>query len=169
MEKENHKKKKYAAFTLIELLITIGIIIILIGISTPQVLSYINRTKMTRAQMDMNNVKTSLLAYYHDWGEYPATLDELTIDSTNTVNSATKFTINGLEGPIEYMKSIPSDIFLGQNTPQAYSYAVNTSKDVFVMWSNGPNHTGLTTPAYNTETKLFDLPSKDADDILVHP
>jgi len=75
--KKLNNKNKLNAFTLIELLITIGIIIILIGISTPQVLSYINRTKMTRAQMDMNTVKTALMAYFHDWGEYPSTLKEL--------------------------------------------------------------------------------------------
>lgn len=169
MVKGIHKIKRMSAFTLIELLITIGIIIILIGVSTPQVLSYINRTKNTRAQMDMNTVNTAIQAYYHDWGVYPSTLTELMIDATNTVNCSTNYTINGLEGPIEYIKALPTDIFIGQNDPQPYNYAVNTNKDAFLIWTNGPNHLGLTTPAYNSETRLFDLPSKDTDDIIVQP
>lgn len=162
-------KKKILAFTLIELLITIGIIIILIGIATPQVLGYINRTKTTRAQMDMNTIKTSLLAFYHDWGEYPPNLTELTSNASNTVNCAGKFTINGLEGPIEYNKTIPFDIFIGQNSPQSYLYALNTEKNAFILWSNGPNHAGLTSPTFNSETNQFDLTGKDADDVVIQP
>jgi len=169
LKKAERNMIRFHAFTLIELLITIGIIIILIGVSTPQVLSYINRTKNTRAQMDMNTIKTSLQAYYHDWGTYPASLAELTINEENTENCTSNFTINGIEGPIEYVKTIPNDIFIGQNDPQAYSYAANTSKDDFIIWTNGPNHEGLTTPTYSVETQLFDLSTKDADDIIILP
>lgn len=169
MKKHSQCNQPLQAFTLIELLITIGIIIILIGIATPQVLGYINRTKTTRALMDMNTIRTSLLAFYHDWGEYPANLSELTIDASNAVNCSGKFTISGLEGPLEYHKTVPFDIFIGQNTPQSYLFSINADKNAFILWSNGPNHAGLTTPAFNTLTNQFDLPEKDTDDVIVQP
>jgi len=169
MKMHSQYNKQLQAFTLIELLITIGIIIILIGIATPQVLGYINRTKTTRAQMDMNTLKTSLLAFYHDWGEFPANLTELTMDASNTVNCSGKYTISGLEGPLEYHKTVPFDIFIGQNTPKSYLFLINADKNAFILWSNGPNHTGLTTPVFNALTNQFDLPEKDTDDVIVFP
>jgi type II secretion system protein G len=163
--------KKFKAFTLIELLITLAIIAILVGIATPQVIGYINRGKIARAQMELTNIRSALQAYYNDWGEYPAKLTALRGTEAGELNLATNVSQTGLQGPIDYIeKDLPEDIFWTSSTDKSYKYSRNTNKTSFAIWSNGPNKAGLTTPEWNTDGS-FKITStgKDKDDIIITP
>lgn len=165
-------KRSFKAFTLVEILIALAIIMLLTAISTPTILAYVNRAKSARAYMEMNYIKTSLQTYYNDWGEYPNTIAELRGGVAGSVNLTGKTTTTGIEGPIDYLsKEPPVDLFykeiaLETNFGKTYRYATNTNKDDFVLWSYGPNKAGLTAP---TTTGAIVLTTKDIDDILVRP
>ena len=170
------KKRNLSSFTLVELLITLGIVMILVGIATPQVIGYVNRSKVARAQMEMGYLKTSLQAHYNDWGEYPALLTELRGAVTDSVNVSTNTTVTGLQGPIDYTgKTLPLDVFHKAVTTEteitrSYFYNVNSAKNDFVLWSFGPNKTGGTAATWDSTTGAFDaLTGTNADDILIRP
>jgi len=58
-------------FTLVELLVVIGIIVLLAGLGLPMVLrAYKSGTKM-RSQADLQTISAALNAYKQDFGEYP--------------------------------------------------------------------------------------------------
>lgn len=167
---KNLRSKRLSSFTLVEVLIALAIIIFLTAIATPSVIAYMNRAKIARAYMEMNYIKTSLQTFYNDWGEYPSTVAELR--GTGTVNASAKYTVSGIEGPIDYLdKAPPIDLFYKEIDAEpefgkTYRYATNTVKDDFVLWSYGPNKAGLTSPG-TTGTLVFT--TKDIDDIVVRP
>lgn len=91
-------------FTLIEILIVVGIISILALISTANLLEAQIRAKVTRTQADMRSVATAVEAYRTDYDKYPPHNDtpcDLTVLST----------------PVSYITTIPFDIFQSPRNP----------------------------------------------------
>lgn len=68
-------KKK--GFTLLELLLVIGIIAALVGLAVPYYQDYVNQSKNSIMRANLHLVKKSLLEYKSDVGTYPAYLDHL--------------------------------------------------------------------------------------------
>jgi len=166
-------KKRIKGFTLVELVITIGVITILVGVATPQIIGYVNRSKIARVQMELTSLRSALQSYYSDWGEYPSKLTALRGTEASERNSATNVSQTGLQGPIDYIeKDLPVDIFWTDEDNKNYKYAVNDDETSFILWSNGPNKKGLalTTLTYdNGAWVLTGTDGKDSDDIIVLP
>ena len=59
-------------FTLLELLVTLGIVVMLAAVVGPRVLGYFSQAKSQTAQIQLNNVASALELYYLDAGSYPA-------------------------------------------------------------------------------------------------
>ena len=58
-------------FTLLELLVTLGIVVMLAAVVGPRVLGYFSQAKSQTAQIQLNNVASALELYYLDAGSYP--------------------------------------------------------------------------------------------------
>jgi prepilin-type N-terminal cleavage/methylation domain-containing protein len=65
------KRSAKRAFTLVELLVVIGIIVILIGILLPMVVKAMKQANRMRIASDLNAISASLNAYKADFGDYP--------------------------------------------------------------------------------------------------
>jgi prepilin-type N-terminal cleavage/methylation domain-containing protein len=172
--KKNHNFKnvnRKNAFTLVELLITIGILVIIAGIAVPQVVNYINRSKCARAQMDMSTISTAVKCFYTDWGQYPESLDELkgTATGEDVENTSSNYTVSGLKGGIDYFGSIiPQDIFNNSELENTYKYASDPSgSDWYILWSLGINKTDdfgdIGDLAYDSTTDEIKITSCPAD------
>ena len=138
--KKNHDRKE--AFTLVELLITIGIIVIIAGVAVPQIAGYLNRSKSARAKMDLSTISTAIKCFYTDWGRYPASLEDLlgTDTSLDAVNISDNYTVAGLPGGINYLGvTIPADIFNQASSENTYKYLLFTGDQDYILWSIGPN------------------------------
>lgn len=164
--------RKYQAFSLIEVIITIGILLILVAVVTPQFIGYLNRSKSARAMMEMQSLRTALQSYYADWGEYPSSLESLKGSDGSDINKAGNFSLTGVQGPIDYIeKDLPQDIFWTDETNKIYKYKASASGNQAVLWSNGINKEGLSEDgvADDTDTgKLtIDSEERDSDDLVV--
>jgi prepilin-type N-terminal cleavage/methylation domain-containing protein len=62
---------KRRAFTLVEILVVIGIIVVLAGILVPLVGKAFKQAKRTRTAADLNSISIALEAYKADHGDYP--------------------------------------------------------------------------------------------------
>lgn len=84
-----------AAFTLIELLISVAIIAILAALAVPNFLEAQMRAKVARAKSDMRTVAIGLEAYQVDFGCYVENTAPMTVLTT----------------PVAYISTLPQDVF----------------------------------------------------------
>ncbi len=75
------KKIKEGGFTLVEILVVIGIIGILAGIALPSYNSYKEKTKKAEAMQTLKRIETAIIALATDTGEWP---DHQNIGEINT-------------------------------------------------------------------------------------
>jgi len=152
-------KTNRRAFTLLEMMIVIGIIIIISAIAIPSYLNVINRNKIASAKQTINVISSALEEYRIEWGMYPHDKSKtLTIESfgcdqydssimekeltgNGVLNSSTKHnkTTDGYCSPIKY---INKESFDGIKNPwipsRHYIYASNgTSYVIYIKMQKG--------------------------------
>ncbi len=105
------KWKPFRAFTLIELLIVIAIILILIAIALPNFLEAQLRAKVTKARAEMRSIVTALHAYHLDYREFPLTRDDH--DQVMHMNGMMRmpFVPYSLTTPVAFIQDVPLDVF----------------------------------------------------------
>ncbi len=96
------------AFTLIELLIVIAIILILIAIALPNFLEAQIRARVTKARGEMRTIGIALESYRLDWKAYPSYGFPNYRVQRHALNGMTWLT-----SPVAYITSIPEDPFPG--------------------------------------------------------
>jgi prepilin-type N-terminal cleavage/methylation domain-containing protein len=77
-------------FTLIEVLVTVGIIVVLLALAIPAVLRARNTGIRTRVQSDMGLIATALSAYKADFGDYPRFPDPQTVANESAGTTPTQ-------------------------------------------------------------------------------
>ncbi len=113
------KVDRLCAFTLIELLLVVGIIAILSAIAVPNFLEAQTRSKVSRARADMKSLQVAVETYGTDYSRYPVA--ELFDGLTDRLVVLTT--------PVSYITSIPADPFFLRNSSwyagldNAYCYA----------------------------------------------
>jgi type II secretion system protein G len=102
------EKKK--GFTLMELMIVVGIITILMAIALPRYLNILSRSQISAVESDLKSIGKAMEMYYMDWGKYPETDSwdtvkaELTGTSGATVNKAGGHPMSGENAPMQYIQ-----------------------------------------------------------------
>jgi prepilin-type N-terminal cleavage/methylation domain-containing protein len=66
-----HRLANERGFTLTELLVVVGIIVLLTAIVVPNIVGRIDKAKMHAAEDQISEIETALAAYYADFGTYP--------------------------------------------------------------------------------------------------
>jgi general secretion pathway protein G len=61
-----------AGYTLLELLVVMGILALLTAFATPQLIGYFGKAKTQSAQLQIENINTALELYYMENGSYPS-------------------------------------------------------------------------------------------------
>jgi general secretion pathway protein G len=64
--------RKDAGYTLLELLVVMGILAVLTAVATPQLMAYFGKAKTQTAQLQIENIGTALELYYMENGAYPS-------------------------------------------------------------------------------------------------
>lgn len=110
------EEKKYKAFTLIEMLIVMGIIMILIGVGVVGTRYALNSANKIKHQNAVDSVNQAFIAYYSDYRDYPS-------------DSSTLKTLLSSGGKIEpYLDSA----FDGGADANYYFWS-DTDKDLYVV------------------------------------
>jgi len=108
---------KNRAFTLIELLIVIAIILILIAIALPNFLEAQVRAKVTNANAELRTLETAMASYFTDRGRHMADgfeMFNLGLDPSGgypTGGEGSNVIYSQLTTPVQYVTEIPVDEF----------------------------------------------------------
>jgi type II secretory pathway pseudopilin PulG len=121
-------------FTLVELLVTVGIIAILAGLVIPAVISSQNQGRITQAKSDMNAIKLALKSVETTYGKI-----------INTGKALGSSTVSTSDDQLE----------INENTKEMYK--------AFIAELSDPNNIGLTNRNFNTRKIKFLDPSSDYD------
>jgi general secretion pathway protein G len=65
-------RRNDAGYTLLELLVVMGILALLTAMATPQVMGYFAKAKTQTVQVQIQNIGTALELYYMENGSYPS-------------------------------------------------------------------------------------------------
>src|SRR3954463_10837693 len=65
------KQRSRAGFTLVEMLVVIGIIVLLVGILLPTIMSARRNAEKNAVRMELHTIALALDAYKADFGDYP--------------------------------------------------------------------------------------------------
>lgn len=66
------QQRANAGYTLLELLVVLGILAVLSAMATPQLMGYFGKAKTQSAQIQIQNIGTALEMYYLENGSYPS-------------------------------------------------------------------------------------------------
>lgn len=125
-----------AGYTLLELLVVMGVIAILTAVATPQLMGYFGKAKVQSAQLQIENINTALEMYYMENGAYPsasAGLKALVEPSSEAPRWS---------GP--YLKKAKN---LVDPWGRPYQYVYPTSSGEYEVYSLGPSGKGTANPS----------------------
>jgi general secretion pathway protein G len=121
-----YRNRNDAGYTLLELLVVMGILAILTAFATPQLMGYFSKAKTQSVQLQIENIGTALELYYMENGSYPSAnaglkaLVEATPEAKNW------------NGP--YLKKAKNLL-----DPWGRPYQYNVSNGEYEVYSLGPN------------------------------
>lgn len=110
------------AFTLIELMVVIGIIVILLSLAFPVFQGVLERTKKVQAKNDLTQIVTAVNAFYTEYGRYPV---------KTTCTTTTDAYFGGGTTPSGTTSCGASDILFNELRAVG-SYTINTRQIVFI-------------------------------------
>jgi general secretion pathway protein G len=77
MTSNARKPSRMQGFTLMEMLVVLGIIALLATLVAPQVLKYLGRAKSDTAAAQLKNLQSAIELYFLDTGQYPSSQEGL--------------------------------------------------------------------------------------------
>lgn len=118
-----------SAFTLIELLLVMVILVVLAAVVVPRFTSRSEQARFTAAKTDISNLETALDAFEVDCGRFPTSDEGLRVLIEQPGN------VQNWRGP--YIKrGVPSDPW---NNPYVYRFPGSHNASGYDLSSNGPD------------------------------
>ncbi|MHB8107577.1 MAG: type IV pilin protein [Candidatus Cryosericum sp.] len=140
-------------FTLLELMVALGILIILLAIAIPSYFAMMNKARRSAVIDEFANLATVLQTFQTDWGRYPVAVGpqvisssssgiyrELTTEGTGVaqINVAGAKTVHGDDGPIAYMGAASlasmTNPFVPSGSVFQYTYATDAAGARWVLY-----------------------------------
>lgn len=128
-----------SAFTMIELLVVIGIIVLLAAILVPVAARVRLQAHVVSTTGQMQRIMTAIQDYYHDFSAYPGPLSEAEIQAGNSTIPISDSSPNGTSGAVSGITSSENLVlgligFLGPNTlPGTVLYISPPQHDVLSL------------------------------------
>jgi general secretion pathway protein G len=77
LQQRASQRTRRPGFTLMEVMVVVAILVVLAGVSSIAVFSYLDKAKVKRARVDVETIAQACQMYKLDHGEYPPDLNSL--------------------------------------------------------------------------------------------
>ncbi|HRY44628.1 MAG TPA: type II secretion system protein GspG [Thermoanaerobaculia bacterium] len=142
--------RRWAGFTLIEVLVVVAIVGIVVAIGVVNYLNAIERARQRRSMADMRGISTAIEAYAADLDRYPPASAFVLPAGLGLPTESLAATQNYLQPT--YIRTLP--LVDGWNS--WFTYGVNASRADYVLRSNGRGGLPQTDPLYEPTTDFRD-------------
>jgi prepilin-type N-terminal cleavage/methylation domain-containing protein len=140
------------AFTLIEMLVVVAIIMTLVAIAMPNYMDAMARARVVRARADMRTISIALETYFLEFNQYPPDHDPFPGDIRPEQTGLFQLTT-----PLTYLVELPEDIFslagsglesfpdtrwfkmASTGVAPPYQGLVHPIMDAYALYSRGPD------------------------------
>lgn len=130
-------RRRRRGFTLMEMLIVLGILVMLIALAAPRFLGAQKKADLQTAQTQIGLLRGALEKYNLDTKTFPTTEQGLQALLQPPASDSEESTTSGWDGPYLNKNEIPLDPW---NRPYQYRYPPEESSDDFPeIWSFGPD------------------------------
>jgi general secretion pathway protein G len=123
-----YRRRNDAGYTLLELLVVMGILAILTAFATPQLMGYFGKAKTQSVQLQIENINTALELYYMENGAYPS--------ASVGLNALVEATPEAPRWNGPYLKKAKS---LLDPWGRPYQYKYPSGNGEYEVYSLGPN------------------------------
>jgi len=136
-------RSRSSGFTLVELLVVIGIIAILASVLFPVVGSALNAAKRSKANVTINQIQTSTLAYFNEYSVYPiyspsTPVDVVIGDTSSTDGASWAALIYCLSGNLHPSTSLSTPVVTtAPSNNRAIPFLTMKPSDVYTTTTNG--------------------------------
>lgn len=86
MSKMNNSRQRQKGFTLVEIMIVLGILGAIFALLSGRIIGQRDKAKIQEAKIQMGQISNALSMYYNDCGKYPQSLDALKKNDGNCGN-----------------------------------------------------------------------------------
>ena len=142
--------RRWAGFTLIEVLVVVAIIGIIVAIGVVNYLNAIERARQRRSMADMRGISTAIEAYAADLDRYPPASAFVLPAGLSLPTENLVATQNYVQPT--YIRALP----LVDGWSSWFTYGVSSSETEYVLRSNGRSGLPQTSPLYEPTTDFRD-------------
>jgi general secretion pathway protein G len=135
------RDRRDAGYTLLELLVVMGILAVLTAVATPQLMGYFGKAKTQSVQLQIENIGTALELYYMENGSYPS--------ASTGLKALVEATPEAPRWNGPYLKKAKN---LSDPWGRPYQYNYPVSNGEYEVYSLGANGKGASASAGATTT-----------------
>jgi prepilin-type N-terminal cleavage/methylation domain-containing protein len=121
-----------SGFTLVELLVVIGIILILIGLLFPAISAVQKQARASATKQEMSRIQSACNAYYLDFRAYPGPLSESQVYPQGTYQGTPIPTTPYCPIPISVTGSYPLTLAAGASPTPSFPNGVTSTENLFL-------------------------------------
>jgi len=135
IQRDATKAAVRSAFTLMEMLVVVAILVVLAGAAVPIYLNYLENAKVDRCKADVKALTQAVQAYNTRYGDYPQSLEVLTTRNPQDGSKATlsrESLLDPWNRPYVYE---PHTIHPDTGVPRIYSQGPPSSQGQIANWN----------------------------------
>src|SRR5262245_31057900 len=111
-----------AAFTLMEMMIVVAILVVLVGIAVPTYMNYLEKSKLKRARADVETLSNAVKMFYADHAHWPQSLEELVAVPSGKPYVKKTALYDPWDQPYQMTPGLGQEMMaLGEETPDVWS------------------------------------------------